>query len=87
MDDDRLISTSQVDKPDIKGRKDIFKVHLRPLKLSGEIDEFAGRLAALTPGFAGADIANICNEAAIVAARRNKSQIDMSDFEVRPSLL
>jgi ATP-dependent 26S proteasome regulatory subunit len=57
----------------------------RPLKLAGTIEEYAGRLAALTPGFAGADIANIANEAAIVAARRNKTQIDLSDFEVRAS--
>lgn len=73
----------QVDKPDIKGRADIFKVHLRPLKLSATIDEVANRLAALTPGFSGADISNICNEAAIVAARRNKTAVDMVDFEVR----
>ena len=72
----------QVDKPDIKGRADIFKVHLRPLKLSATIEEVANRLAALTPGFSGADISNICNEAAIVAARRNKTAVDMVDFEV-----
>ena len=70
-----------VDKPDIRGRREIFKVHLKGLNLDDEIDEFARRLAALTPGFAGAEIANICNEAAIVAARRDATQISMKDFE------
>lgn len=65
----------QVDLPDIRGRKDIFKVHLRPLKVSGDIEKYAERLAALTPGFAGADIANICNEAAILAARADKDAV------------
>ena len=71
----------QVDKPDLKGRKDIFKVHLRGIKLDGESEDYAGRLAGLTPGFAGADIANICNEAAIVAARRKGTSVIMEDFE------
>jgi AFG3 family protein len=71
----------QVDKPDIKGRKEIFDVYLKGLTLDGPSDQFSGRLAALTPGFVGADIANICNEAAIMAARRNKSKVDMADFE------
>jgi AFG3 family protein len=70
-----------VEKPDIKGRKDIFEVYLKNLKLSGPAAEFSSRLAALTPGFSGADISNICNEAAIVAARRNKTAVDMTDFE------
>lgn len=70
-----------VDKPDIKGRREIFKVHLKGLQLDGNIDDFARRLAALTPGFAGADIANICNEAAIVAARRSGTSINFKDFE------
>jgi AFG3 family protein len=70
-----------VDKPDIKGRKEIFDVYLKGLTLDGPSDQFSGRLAALTPGFVGADIANICNEAAIMAARRNKSKVDMADFE------
>lgn len=70
-----------VDKPDIKGRVAIFKVHLGPLKLAEAMEKYAQRLAALTPGFAGAEIANICNEAAIVAARKAKDAIDMSDFE------
>jgi AFG3 family protein len=70
-----------VDKPDVQGRKEIFKVHLRGIKLEHGMDEYAGRLAGLTPGFAGADIANICNEAAIVAARRKAESVSMLDFE------
>jgi len=70
-----------VDKPDIKGRKQIFDVYLKGITLDGEVDKYSGRLAALTPGFSGADISNICNEAAILAARRNKSMVDMRDFE------
>jgi AFG3 family protein len=70
-----------VDKPDLKGRQGIFKVHLKGITLDGEVDEFAGRLAGLTPGFAGADIANICNEAAIVAARRRAEKVTIDDFE------
>lgn len=57
-------------------------MHLKPLKLSQPVNEMANRMAALTPGFTGADIANICNEAAIVAARRNKAAVDLQDFEV-----
>lgn len=72
----------QVDKPDIQGRKEIFKVHLKGITLEdGDSDEIAGRLAGLTPGFAGADIANICNEAAIQAARRKGDTVQMVDFE------
>ncbi|KAL4141101.1 hypothetical protein PRNP1_014223 [Phytophthora ramorum] len=70
-----------VDVPDIKGRREIFKVHLQGLTLDGKVDDFARRMAALTPGFAGAEIANICNEAAIVAARRNGKSISFKDFE------
>ena len=71
----------QVEKPDISGRKQIFEVHLKGLTLDGVITDYSARLAALTPGFTGADIANICNEAAITAARRNKKKIDHADFE------
>jgi len=71
----------QVDKPDLEGRKEIFHVHLRGITLDGTPDKFAGRLAGLTPGFAGADIANICNEAAIVAARRQADAVSLDDFE------
>lgn len=68
-----------VDKPDIIGREAIFKVHLKPLKLAPEVDP--KKLAAQTPGFAGAEIANVCNEAALIAARKNKEMVDMSDFQ------
>mmetsp|Transcript_7972 Transcript_7972/g.16617 ORF Transcript_7972/g.16617 Transcript_7972/m.16617 type:complete len:415 (-) Transcript_7972:1044-2288(-) len=70
-----------VDKPDLKGRKDIFLVHLNGITLDGDVNSIAGRLSGLTPGFSGADIANICNEAAIVAARRNAETVTIDDFE------
>lgn len=74
---DRQIS---VDRPDLAGREQIFKVHLKPLtKLSTDVD--AHKLAAQTPGFAGAEIANVCNEAALIAARNGKEQVDMKDFQ------
>jgi len=73
---DRQIS---IDKPDILGREAIFRVHLGPIKTSDDVD--AKKLAAQTPGFAGAEIANVCNEAALIAARRNKEQVDMQDFQ------
>lgn len=73
---DRQIS---IDKPDLKGREEIFKVHLKGLKLAKEIDP--KKLSAQTPGFAGAEIANVCNEAALIAARRDKQEIDMLDFQ------
>ena len=67
-----------VDLPDLKEREEIFTVHLRGLKLAEDFDlEF---LAKHTPGFSGADIANVCNEAALTAARKNKSAIDKQDF-------
>lgn len=64
----------EVNLPDLKGRFEIFKVHLKPLKLSSKysMDEYAKRLASLTPGFSGAEIANLCNEAAILSARHSK---------------
>jgi AFG3 family protein len=71
----------QVDRPDIQGRKSIFEVYLKGITLDGEPISYSARLAALTPGFTGADIANICNEAAILAARRKKTMVDMKDFE------
>ncbi len=73
---DRQIS---IDKPDINGREEIFRVHLKPLKLHKEVDP--KRLSAQTPGFAGAEIANVCNEAALIAARGNKKSVDMEDFQ------
>ena len=68
-----------IDRPDLKGREQIFKVHMKPLILAPEVD--AKKLAAQTPGFAGAEIANVCNEAALIAARRDKKAIDMQDFQ------
>eukprot|EP00602_Paraphysomonas_sp_CaronLab_P007122 CAMPEP_0185030138 /NCGR_PEP_ID=MMETSP1103-20130426/16918_1 /TAXON_ID=36769 /ORGANISM="Paraphysomonas bandaiensis, Strain Caron Lab Isolate" /LENGTH=812 /DNA_ID=CAMNT_0027565135 /DNA_START=122 /DNA_END=2560 /DNA_ORIENTATION=+ len=78
----RFDRTIAVELPDIKGRKAIFDVHLKNIKLAGPLEEFSPRLAALTPGFSGADIANICNEAAIHAGRENKKSVDMIDFEM-----
>jgi cell division protease FtsH len=68
-----------VDKPDLIGREAIFKVHLKPLKLSADVN--AQNLATQTPGFAGAEIANVCNEAALIAARHSKTAVDMQDFQ------
>jgi len=73
---DRQIS---IDKPDLVGREQIFKVHLKPIKTDVVVD--AKKLSAQTPGFAGAEIANVCNEAALIAARRNKEYVDMQDFQ------
>ena len=70
-----------VEKPDIKGRKAIFEVHLKGITIAGDAPDYASRLASLTPGFVGADIANMCNEAAIIAARRKKSKVELVDFE------
>jgi AFG3 family protein len=67
-----------IDRPDLKGREAIFKVHLVNIKVAPDIN--AETLAEMTPGFAGAEIANVCNEAALVAARRNKKMVDMDDF-------
>jgi len=67
-----------VDMPDMNERKEIFEVHLKPLKLSDDLDrEF---LAKQTPGFSGADIANVCNEAALIAARQGKKAVDKQSF-------
>ncbi|HMU45576.1 MAG TPA: ATP-dependent zinc metalloprotease FtsH [Chitinophagaceae bacterium] len=68
-----------IDKPDLVGREAIFKVHLKPIKISKSLD--IHKLAEQTPGFAGADIANVCNEAALIAARKNKEAVDMQDFQ------
>jgi cell division protease FtsH len=67
-----------IDRPDLKGREAIFRVHLKNIVTSPEVNSYS--LSEMTPGFAGADIANICNEAALVAARRNKKAVDMDDF-------
>lgn len=72
---DRQIS---IDVPDILGREKIFEVHLKRIKTSPGLD--IKKLAAQTPGFAGAEIANICNEAALIAARKGKSEVELQDF-------
>ncbi len=68
-----------VDRPDIKCREAIFSVHLKKLTLSESVD--VSKIAAQTPGFVGADIMNVCNEAALIAARKSKKAVDMSDFQ------
>lgn len=75
---DRQIS---IDKPDIKGREQIFRIYLKKIKLDHEPAYYSQRLASLTPGFAGADIANVCNEAALIAARSEKKQVKMEHFD------
>jgi len=67
-----------VELPDLNEREAIFKVHLRPIKLAANFD--VGFLAKQTPGFSGADIANVCNEAALIAARKNKTVVEKQDF-------
>jgi len=67
-----------IDRPDLKGREAIFKVHLKGIKTSSDVKPEV--LSEMTPGFAGADISNVCNEAALIAARRNKKAVDMDDF-------
>lgn len=72
---DRVIG---IDLPDLKGREAIFSVHLKNIKKAPDVD--SASLSEMTPGFAGAEIANVCNEAALIAARRNKKAVDMDDF-------
>src|ERR671929_29320 len=68
-----------VDKPDVRGREAILRLHARAVVLSPTVE--LGVIAARTPGFAGADLANIVNEAALLAARKEKNAVEMSDFE------
>lgn len=77
------VSFSLLGPPDIKGRSSIFKVHLRPLKLDESLtrDALSRKLAALTPGFTGADISNVCNEAALIAARHLSPSVQERHFE------
>ncbi|KAG0679066.1 Mitochondrial inner membrane m-AAA protease component [Pichia californica] len=72
-----------IGNPELDGRKDIFGVHLKQIKLDSEcnIEDLKGRLATLTPGFSGADIANVCNEAALIAARKNDEYVKLTHFE------
>ena len=72
---DRLV---YIDLPELRERREIFEVHLKPLKLDTDID--VDFLAKQTPGFSGADIANVCNESALIAARKDKKQIGKQDF-------
>jgi cell division protease FtsH len=67
-----------LERPDLQSREAIFKVHLKNIKSGPSVDPKI--LSEMTPGFAGADIANVCNEAALVAARRNKTEVDLDDF-------
>lgn len=67
-----------IDRPDLKGRQQIFQVHLKNITISKEVSPET--LSEMTPGFAGAEIANVCNEAALIAARRGKDAVDMEDF-------
>jgi AFG3 family protein len=79
----RFDRSIEVTLPDLEGRKQIFLVHLKPIKLdpSRTPEEYAKRLATLTPGFSGADIANLCNEAAILSARKGKDFVSTDEFE------
>lgn len=70
-----------VDKPDIRGRTEILGVHLAPIQLEGDPELFAKKIAALTPGFSGAELANVCNEAALIAARRGASTVTHVHFD------
>ncbi|CAG9328821.1 unnamed protein product [Blepharisma stoltei] len=74
----------ELNLPDIEAREEILKIHLKPLTLSNDmtLDGYAKRLAELTPGFSGAELANLCNEGAITAARKDKESVDQIDFEV-----
>jgi AFG3 family protein len=88
--DDALVRPGRFDRevevslPDLRGRVEIFRIHLKPLRLSPKhtMEEYARRLASLTPGFSGAEIANLCNEAAILSARHEKTEVEMIDFEI-----
>ena len=70
-----------VGAPDIKGRASIFKVYLKKLKTELDKNELARKMSAHTPGFSGADIANVCNEAALIAAREMGTTIEQKHFE------
>lgn len=79
----RFDRTIDVTLPGIEERKQIYKVHLKKIKLNPEHtrEEYAAKMSTLTPGFSGADIANICNEAAIISARGNKDNVALKAFE------
>lgn len=73
----------EIDLPDLEGRKQIYKIHLKKLKLSPQedMDFLAGKLSSITAGFSGADIANVCNEAALIAVRFDSNQVEFAHFE------
>lgn len=71
----------EIGLPDIKGREDVLRVHLKRITLAKTIDEYAPRIAALTPGFSGADLANVCNEAALIASRSLSENVTLKHFE------
>ena len=79
----RMDRQIQITLPTIDERKEIYNVHLKKIKVNKEKtrDEYAKKLAALTPGFSGADIANVCNEGAIIAARGDKKSVSLREFE------
>eukprot|EP00271_Cylindrocystis_brebissonii_P005137 TRINITY_DN17081_c0_g1_i1.p1 TRINITY_DN17081_c0_g1~~TRINITY_DN17081_c0_g1_i1.p1 ORF type:complete len:918 (-),score=218.58 TRINITY_DN17081_c0_g1_i1:2080-4833(-) len=77
----RFDRTITIDRPDINGREQIFQIYLKKLKLDKDVTFYSQRMAALTPGFAGADIANVVNEAALFAARKDRAVVAMEDFE------
>lgn len=70
-----------IDRPDIEGRISIYNVHLKKIRYNSEIPELSGKLAAMTPGFSGADIANVVNEAALIAARNEAPLVELEHFE------
>ena len=70
-----------IDRPTMDGRKQIFRVHMKKIVTNVDMEYLTGRLSALTPGFSGADIANCCNEAALIAARANAASVEMTHFE------
>lgn len=70
-----------IDRPDIEGRISIYKVHLKKIRYNENIPELSGKLAAMTPGFSGADIANVVNEAALIAARQESELVELTHFE------
>lgn len=80
----RFDRTVEIANPSIKDREEIFKVHLKKIKLNKERtrEEYAKKMSTLTPGMSGADIANVCNEAAIVAARSNLDSVGIKEFEI-----
>ena len=79
----RFDRTIEITLPSIKERDQIFNVHLKKIKLNDKLpkEEYARKMSALTPGFSGADLKNICNEAAIIAARKNLSHVSIKEFE------